>query len=75
MSKAQKETNIGKQTNIHKMSDAGVTRHACVTHLMNIRLLANIRFFLCLTHTREFKYRWERNQGFEIWKLCALEKM
>ena len=29
----------------------------------------------CTNDHREFKYRWERNQGFEIWKLCALEKM
>ena len=27
-----------------------------------------------ISYTREFKYRWERNQGFEIWKLSALEK-
>ena len=27
-----------------------------------------------VTSSREFKYRWERNQGFEIWKLSAPQK-
>ena len=35
----------------------------------------NTTFPDSVSSTREFKYRWERNQGFEIWKLSALKNV